>query len=302
MEYKKKILVTGGAGFIGSNFLNKFVLKYPEYFFINADLLTYAGNQKNILVSEKKNYAFEKADVRDLAALETIFKKYAPTDTIHFAAETHVDFSIENPSVFVETNVLGTHNLLILAKKYGIKRFHQVSTDEVYGSLSEGDPAFTTATPLAPNSPYSASKTAADLLVRSYWKTYGLDAVITRCSNNYGPNQDVSKLIPKAITNLLAGKKVPIYAKGEITEYCPYTVKEKISATGSMSKITSTRSMRFSTKASPERYITSAENAKSAISISSKSCSTFSARPRPSLNSSQTAKATTSATRSTMRR
>lgn len=215
MKYKKKILITGGAGFIGSNYLNKYVIKYPEYFFVNIDSLTYAGNLDNIKVSGFPNYYFEKADVRNLSILEDIFKKYSPTDIIHFAAESHVDFSIENPSIFIETNVNGTNNLLMLSKKYGIKRFHQVSTDEVYGSLELKDRAFTRNSLLKPNSPYSASKASADLLVRAYNKTFGLNTVITRCSNNYGPNQDETKLIPKFIVNLLSGEKVPLYSKGE---------------------------------------------------------------------------------------
>ncbi len=215
MEYKKTIFITGGAGFIGSNYLNSFVIKYRDYFFINIDALTYAGNLKNIKVVGEKNYFFEKCDIRDLLGLEVLFKKYKPTDIIHFAAESHVDFSIENPSLFVETNINGTHNLLFLAKKYDIRRFHQISTDEVYGSLNTSDKSFTRSSAILPNSPYSASKAAADLLVRSYNKTFGLDVVITRCSNNYGPNQDSSKLIPKTILNLLSGKKVPVYGRGQ---------------------------------------------------------------------------------------
>ena len=214
-EYKKKIIVTGGFGFIGSNFLNKFVLKYPEYLFINVDCMTYAANKKNVTVSRKPNYAFEKTDIRDLKSLEKVFKKYKPTDTIHFAAESHVDISIENPAIFVETNIIGTHNLLMLAKKYSLNRHYQVSTDEVYGSLKKNDKPFTTSSPLAPNSPYSASKAAADMLVRVYFKTFGMNTVISRCSNNYGPNQDKTKLIPRFISLLLSNKKVPLYAKGE---------------------------------------------------------------------------------------
>lgn len=215
MEYKKKILVTGGAGFIGSNYLNKYVVKYLEYLFINIDYLTYAGNLDNIKVSGSQNYIFKKEDVRNLGSLEKIFTSFKPTDIIHFAAESHVDLSIENPSLFVETNVNGTNNLLLLSKKYKINRFHQISTDEVYGSLDQKDKPFTRNSPLKPNSPYSASKASADLLVRAYNKTFGLNTVITRCSNNYGPNQDTSKLIPKFLSNLLAGKKVPLYSKGE---------------------------------------------------------------------------------------
>lgn len=215
MKYKKKILVTGGAGFIGSNYLNKYVAKYPDYFFINVDALTYAGNLANIEIKKRNNHVFRKTDIRNLALLEKIFKYFKPTDVIHFAAESHVDLSIENPSLFVETNVNGTNNLLLLSKKYNIDKFHQVSTDEVYGSLGPKDKPFTRNSPLKPNSPYSASKTSADLLVRAYNKTFGLNTLITRCSNNYGPRQDTSKLIPKFINNLLLGKKVPLYSKGE---------------------------------------------------------------------------------------
>jgi len=211
----KKIFVTGGLGFIGSNYLNKFVLKYPEYLFINVDCITYAGNLSNILVSKESNYKFEKVDVRDRESLEKIFLQYKPSHIIHFAAESHVDISIENPGIFVETNIMGTHNLLLLAQKYGVKRFHQISTDEVYGSLAEDDLPFTTKNPLAPNSPYSASKASADMLVRSYNQTFNFDSVITRCSNNYGPNQDKTKLIPKVILKLLSNEKVPIYGNGE---------------------------------------------------------------------------------------
>jgi dTDP-glucose 4,6-dehydratase len=215
MKKNKTIVVTGGLGFIGSNYLNKYVLQHKDYLFINVDCVTYAANPKNILVSKAKNYIFEKIDIRNIKKLEAIFKKYKPTHIIHFAAESHVDISIEKPSIFVETNIIGTHNLLLLAKRYNIQRFLQISTDEVYGSLSKNAPAFTTLSSLAPNSPYSASKASADLLVMAYHSTFGLDTVITRCSNNYGPNQDTTKLIPKFIILLLQNKKVPLYSKGE---------------------------------------------------------------------------------------
>lgn len=215
MKYKKKILVTGGAGFIGSNYLNKYIAKYPDYFFINVDTLTYAGNLENVEIKNSENYAFRKADIRNFASLEKIFVYFKPTDVIHFAAESHVDLSIKNPSLFVETNVNGTNNLLLLSKKHNIDRFHQISTDEVYGSLGPKDKPFTRNSPLKPNSPYSASKASADLFVRAYNKTFGLNTVITRCSNNYGPRQDKSKLIPKFMNNLLSGEKVPLYSKGE---------------------------------------------------------------------------------------
>jgi dTDP-glucose 4,6-dehydratase len=214
-KWGKVILVTGGMGFIGSNYLNTCVPRYPQYLFINLDALTYAANKRNVSVSKSPNYLFVKGDIRNARKLERIFKKYQPTDIINFAAESHVDLSIKNPHIFVETNVLGTHNLLHLAKKHALRRFYQISTDEVYGSLGKTDASFTETTTLAPNSPYSASKAAADLLVRSYGKTFGLDVVVSRCSNNYGPNQDTTKLIPRFISLLLQDKKVPLYSKGE---------------------------------------------------------------------------------------
>jgi dTDP-glucose 4,6-dehydratase len=213
--YAKIILITGGAGFIGSNYLNICVKKYPKYLFVNIDCLTYAANLKNILVNKSANYQFEKADICNKKTLESIFRKYHPTDIIHFAAESHVDLSIKNPHRFVETNIVGTHNLLTLSKQYGLNRFYQISTDEVYGALGATDPAFTEHTALAPNSPYSASKASADMLVRAYHETFGLNTVISRCSNNYGPRQDRTKLIPKSIYNLLSNKKIPLYGKGQ---------------------------------------------------------------------------------------
>jgi len=213
-KFDRIILVTGGMGFIGSNYLNTAVIRYPNYFFINLDCLTYAANPKNVYVADKPNYIFRKADIRNPKALEKIFSEFSPTDIIHFAAESHVDKSIVSPHDFIETNVHGTHNLLHLAKTHNINRFHHISTDEIYGSLGTKGAPFRESTAFAPNSPYSASKAAADLLVRSYNKTYGLNTVITRCSNNYGPHQDESKLIPLFITRLLKNKKVPLYGKG----------------------------------------------------------------------------------------
>lgn len=214
-KFRKRTLVTGGAGFIGSNYLNYAVKKYPRELFINVDLLTYAADLRNITVGKKKNYAFEKADICDVAAMTAIFEKYGPTHLIHFAAESHVDLSIVDPSVCIRTNVVGTNNLLRLARDFKLSRFHLISTDEVYGGLRKNDPRRTENSPLNPRNPYSASKAAAELLFRAYTQTYGLPGVITRSSNNYGPNQDSTKLIPKFINNLLAGKKVPLYATGE---------------------------------------------------------------------------------------
>jgi dTDP-glucose 4,6-dehydratase len=208
------IFVTGGAGFIGSNYLNTFVPKYPDTKFVNIDALTYAGTLENISVSDLPNYCFEKVDITDALALENLFTTYQPTGIINFAAESSVDKSITDPSQFIITNILGTNNLLRLSLKYEVKRFHQISTDEVYGSLSMDEAAFTEETPLAPNNPYSASKAGADMLVRSFYKTYGLNTVITRCSNNFGPNQDDTKLIPRFIKRLKAGESVPVYGTG----------------------------------------------------------------------------------------
>jgi dTDP-glucose 4,6-dehydratase len=215
MDSTKTLLITGGAGFIGSNYLNKFVPLYLDTKFVNIDSLTYAGSLDNIKVSESPNYVFEKADIRDRSKLEEIFSKYKPDGVIHFAAESHVDMSIKDPDIFVETNVLGTHNLLSLSKEHGIKRFHYVGTDEVYGSLSLSDTAWTEESLLLPRSPYSASKAGGEMMVRAYKETFGLDVTITRCSNNYGPYQDRTKLIPLFITKLLAGEKVPVYGKGD---------------------------------------------------------------------------------------
>lgn len=215
MKYDKVILVTGGAGFIGANYLNAIVPLYPNYRFINIDVLTYAADLKNISVANSANYAFAQADIRNMPALEAIWKEYSPTDIIHFAAESHVDNSITGPSIFIETNVLGTQNLLELSRAQGVKRFHHISTDEVYGSLAHNDKSSTEDSPILPNSPYSASKAAAELVVRSYNKTFGLNTVVTRASNNYGPNQHKEKLIPLFVTNLLAGKKVPVYGTGK---------------------------------------------------------------------------------------
>ena len=213
--FKKRTIVTGGAGFIGSNYLNYAVKKYPRELFINVDALTYAADVRNITVQDKKNYAFEKADICDRAAMTAIFEKYAPTHLIHFASETHVDQSIIDPSLCVRTNVEGTNELLLLARDHKLSRFHLVSTDEIYGELGRDDAPFTETSAYNPRNPYSASKASAELLFTSYRNTFGLPGVITRSSNNYGPRQDVTKLIPKFITNLLQGKKVPLYAAGE---------------------------------------------------------------------------------------
>lgn len=208
-----KLLVTGGAGFIGSNFVHYMLREYADVEIVNVDLLTYAGNLDNLRpVEGDPRHRFVRADVADRQAMEPLFAEGIDA-VVHFAAETHVDRSIADPGVFVRTNVLGTQTLLDLALKYKIGRFVQISTDEVYGSLGETG-RFTEASPLAPNSPYSASKAGADLLVRAYHETYGLDAVITRCSNNYGPYQFPEKLIPLMIMNALENRPLPVYGDG----------------------------------------------------------------------------------------
>ncbi|MCX7857561.1 MAG: dTDP-glucose 4,6-dehydratase [Deltaproteobacteria bacterium] len=210
---KERILVTGGCGFIGSNFI-RYMLQNHEYEIINLDKLTYAGNLENLKdVENNKRYRFVKGDIADRSVLEEIFE-FKIDVVVNFAAESHVDRSILDPSDFIRTNVYGTYNLLEIAKNKGIKRFIQISTDEVYGSLGpEGK--FTEETPLSPNSPYSASKASADLIVMAYYKTYGLPVTITRCSNNYGPYQFPEKLIPLMITNALENRELPIYGDGK---------------------------------------------------------------------------------------
>ncbi|HMF32764.1 MAG TPA: dTDP-glucose 4,6-dehydratase [Candidatus Lokiarchaeia archaeon] len=209
-----KILVTGGLGFIGSNFI-RLLLEETDYEVVNIDKITYAGNPENLADFEgHARYAFYKADICDFDALSEIFAKETPDYVVNFAAESHVDRSIENPRLFLETNILGVQAMLDCARKYGVARFLQVSTDEVYGSLGFDDPAFSESNPLQPNSPYSASKTSADLLVRAYHETFGLFTIITRCSNNYGPYQFPEKLIPLMINNALQDKPLPVYGDG----------------------------------------------------------------------------------------
>jgi dTDP-glucose 4,6-dehydratase len=208
------LLVTGGAGFIGSNFIRYILDKYPEYRVINLDKLTYAGNLENLTGVEKDpRYAFEKGDICDKARVQLCIVRYEIDAVINFAAESHVDRSILGAAEFVQTNIAGTNVLLEVSKELKIKRFLQVSTDEVYGSLgSKG--FFTEETPLHPNSPYSASKASADLLVLAYQHTFGLPVVLTRCSNNYGPYQFPEKLIPLMIANALNDKSLPVYGDG----------------------------------------------------------------------------------------
>ncbi|MDE8564470.1 dTDP-glucose 4,6-dehydratase [Anoxybacillus rupiensis] len=209
------ILVTGGAGFIGSNFVRYMLEKYPKYKIVNYDLLTYAGNLENLQdVQKNGQYVFVKGDIGNYQLVDYVVGTHQIDVIVNFAAESHVDRSISDPGIFVKTNVLGTQVLLDVAKTHGIKKYVQISTDEVYGSLGETG-YFTEETPLAPNSPYSASKAGADLLVRAYHETYGLNVNITRCSNNYGPYHFPEKLIPLMITNALEGKELPIYGDGQ---------------------------------------------------------------------------------------
>ena len=218
MSYTKTILITGGAGFIGTHVVKRFVRNYPQYLIVNVDSLTYAGNLANLKdVESCENYRFEKVDITDFESVKRIFEIYQPDGVIHLAAESHVDRSITNPIAFVNTNVIGSVVLLNLSKEAqklnADFRFYQVSTDEVYGSLGESG-LFTELTPYDPRSPYSASKASADHFVRAYFHTYGLNVVISNCSNNYGPYQFPEKLIPLMINNILADKELPIYGSG----------------------------------------------------------------------------------------
>lgn len=217
----KKIILTGGAGFIGSHVVRRFVNTYPNYWIINLDKLTYAGNLMNLKdVEDKPNYRFVKGDIVDAAFIDQLFEAEKPDAVIHLAAESHVDRSISNPTEFVMTNVLGTVNLLNAARKhwagrYDQTRFYHVSTDEVYGALAMDSGMFTENTSYDPHSPYSASKASSDHFVRAYHDTYGMDAVISNCSNNYGSHHFPEKLIPLAIHNIKNKKSIPVYGKGE---------------------------------------------------------------------------------------
>lgn len=213
-----KIIVTGGAGFIGSNFAFHMLKHYPDYRIICADTLTYAGNLTTLdSVMEHSNFRFVKVDICDREGINQLFEEEKPDIVVNFAAESHVDRSIDNPAIFLETNILGAAVLMDACLKYGIKRYHQISTDEVYGDLplDRPDLLFTETTPLHPSSPYSSSKAAADLLVLSYFRTYGLPVTISRCSNNYGAHQFPEKLIPLMLVNALNDKPLPVYGDGK---------------------------------------------------------------------------------------
>lgn len=226
---QKKVLITGGAGFIGSHVVGLMVDKYPETQFVNLDLLTYAGNLENVkAVANRPNYSFVRGDIRDADFINELFIQYQFDGVIHLAAESHVDRSIENPLAFVETNVIGTVNLLNAAKNlwrdnFANKLFYHISTDEVYGSLGKTG-LFTEETAYDPHSPYSASKAASDHFVRSYHDTYGLPTVISNCSNNYGPNQFPEKLIPLFINNIKQLKSLPVYGDGQYTRDWLYVI------------------------------------------------------------------------------
>jgi len=219
-DFKRTMMITGGAGFIGSHVVRLFVNKYPDYKIINLDKLTYAGNLANLKdIENKSNYEFVKGDIVDATFIDNLFEQYRFDAVIHLAAESHVDRSISNPLEFVMTNVIGTVNLLNAAKKcwkenYSDHRFYHVSTDEVYGTLGETG-MFTETTAYDPHSPYSASKAGSDHFVRAYHDTYGLDVVISNCSNNYGSHHFPEKLIPLSINNIKNNKPIPVYGKGE---------------------------------------------------------------------------------------
>lgn len=211
------IIVTGGAGFIGSNFIFYMLKEHPEYRIICLDKLTYAGNLSNLQpIMDRENFRFVKLDICDREGVYKLFEEEHPDMVVNFAAESHVDRSIENPEVFLQTNIIGTATLMDACRKYGIQRYHQVSTDEVYGDLplDRPDLFFTEETPVHTSSPYSSSKAGADLLVQAYHRTYGLPVTISRCSNNYGPYHFPEKLIPLMIANALADKPLPVYGEG----------------------------------------------------------------------------------------
>jgi len=232
-SFMKTVLITGGAGFIGSHVVRRFVTQHPDYTIVNVDALTYAGNLENLKdIEDEKNYIFEKADIKDRAQISSIFDKYKVTDIVHLAAESHVDRSILSPMDFVYTNVIGTVTLLDIAKEkwkadYSSHLFYHISTDEVYGALGATG-LFTEDTRYDPHSPYSASKAASDHFVRAYYDTYGLPVVVSNCSNNYGPNHFPEKLIPLSINNIINNKPLPVYGDGKYTRDWLYVIDHAI--------------------------------------------------------------------------
>ena len=264
------IIVTGGAGFIGSNFIFHMLNKYPDYRIICLDCLTYAGNLSTLEpVMSNPNFRFVKESITDREAVYKLFEEEHPDMVVNFAAESHVDRSIENPEVFLTTNILGTQVLMDACRKYGIQRYHQVSTDEVYGDLplDRPDLFFTEETPIHTSSPYSSSKAGADLLVLAYHRTYGLPVTISRCSNNYGPYHFPEKLIPLMIANALNDKPLPVYGEG-------------LNVTGSMLRITARLSTLSSTRDVLVKYTTLVDTTRREILISL----SLSARSLASLN------------------
>jgi len=229
----KTVLITGGAGFIGSHVVRRFLKQYPDYTIVNVDALTYAGNLENLKdIEDSKNYIFEKADIKNREQISAIFDKYKVTDLVHLAAESHVDRSILSPMDFVYTNVIGTVTLLDIAKEkwkadYNGHLFYHISTDEVYGALGSTG-LFTEDTRYDPHSPYSASKAASDHFVRAYYDTYGLPVVVSNCSNNYGPNHFPEKLIPLSINNIINNKPLPVYGDGKYTRDWLYVIDHAI--------------------------------------------------------------------------
>ena len=221
MDFKRNVLITGGAGFIGSHVVRLFVTKYPEYHIINLDKLTYAGNLANLAdIEQQPNYTFVKADICDFEKILELFRQHSIDGVIHLAAESHVDRSIKDPFTFAQTNVMGTLSLLQAAKvswdgQYDVKRFYHISTDEVYGALKFDGTFFTETTKYDPHSPYSASKASSDHFVRAFHDTFGMPTLVTNCSNNYGPYQFPEKLIPLFINNIRHNKPLPVYGKGE---------------------------------------------------------------------------------------
>lgn len=269
----RTILITGGAGFIGSNFIQFFLKKYQEVTVVNLDKLTYAGNLSNLKeVEDNERYKFVKGDICNSDLVNSIFTDYQISDVIHFAAESHVDNSIEGPEAFIKTNINGTFTLIETARKHWLSeannrkkgfetsRFHHISTDEVYGSLGESG-FFNEDTSYAPNSPYSASKAASDFLVRSYYHTYGLDVVTSNCSNNYGPKQHDEKLIPTIIRKALAGEEIPIYGDGKNVRDWLYVLDH---CTGI--------DVAFSKGKAGETYVIGGDNEHNNISIASTIC------------------------------